>query len=120
MRKDYVRTGKNMRLESMKARYLLLLVGFILASGCLGGEQHDEEAMFSGEGTVRIIPLEGGFFGIVSDDGHDYYPINLADEYKVHGQRVRFVAKLRGDVITIHQWGTPIEIVEIEAIPRGE
>jgi hypothetical protein len=110
-----------MRLKSMlRKMVLLLLIGCILSSGCLGGRDSADEAVFSGEGTVRIIPLEGGFFGIVSDDGHNYYPINLADEYKVQGLRVRYVAKLRGDVITIHQWGTPIEIIEIEAIPERE
>jgi hypothetical protein len=103
-----------------KRMVLLLLIGCILASGCLGGPQRGGDAVVSGEGTVRIVALEGGFFGIVSDDGHNYYPINLADQYKVQGLRVRYVAKLRGDVITIQQWGTPIEIIEIEAIPEGE
>jgi hypothetical protein len=104
----------------LRRMVLVLLIGCILSSGCLGGPQRGEDTVFSGKGTVRIVPLEGGFFGIVSDDGHNYYPINLPDKYKVQGQRVRFVAKLRGDVITIHQWGTPIEIIEIEALPKGE
>ncbi|MDG6256237.1 MAG: hypothetical protein QCH35_01420 [Methanomicrobiaceae archaeon] len=121
MHKDYDSRRKEFRLKSMKQRMvLLLLIGCILSSGCLGGQQRGEDAVFSGKGTVRIVPLEGGFFGIVSDDGHKYYPINLADEYKVQGLRVRFVAQLRGDVVTIQQWGTPIEIIEIEAIVGEE
>jgi len=45
-----------------------------------------------GLGTIRFIPLEGGFYGIDADDGAQYYPINLDDQYRVDGMRISFSA----------------------------
>ena len=56
---------------------------------------------FKARGTVRYIPLEGGFYGIIADDGKKYLPLNLPEKYKHDGLRVCFRAKLRKDVATI-------------------
>jgi hypothetical protein len=70
----------------------------------------------SDNGTVRFIDLEGGFFGIVGDDGEEYYPMNLDDEFQVNELRVHIEAQLQKDTMTIQMWGTPILITRIEAI----
>ncbi len=62
------------------------------------------------------IDLEGGFYGIVSDDGKKYLPINLDKSYKIAGTRVKFTFKERKDIFTIYMWGEPIEILKIEKI----
>jgi len=65
-------------------------------------------------GTVRYIPLEGGFFGIIGDDGQRYDPLeSLPEEFRVDGKRVSFSAKQR-DGYTTHMWGTAITIISIE------
>ena len=66
------------------------------------------------KGTVRYIDLEGGFWGIVSDDGKHYDPINLATEYQQEGLRVAVEAVVSNRV-GIRMWGT---IVEIKAITK--
>lgn len=63
-------------------------------------------------GTVKYIDLEGGFWGIVADDGKHYDPINLAKDYQQEGLRV-VVDAVVTNRIGIHMWGT---IVEIKAI----
>ena len=69
----------------------------------------------SGTGTVQFVTLEGGFYGIVGDDGHYYDPTNLSQELQEDGTRVRFTAERR-DVASAHMWGQVVELVEIERI----
>ena len=64
--------------------------------------------------TVRYIDLEGGFYGIESDAGDSYLPINLAEEYKEDGLRILFKMRERSDIMTTKMWGKTVEIVEIE------
>ena len=72
--------------------------------------------LFLKTGTVRYISLEGGFYGIVTDTGEKYLPLNLPEEYRVDGLRVEFKARIRRDVVTIYMWGIPIEIIEIRRL----
>ena len=74
------------------------------------------EGIFEMYGTVKYIGLEGGFYGIIGDDGGRYQPLNLPEEYRVDGLRIWFKAKIREDVATIYMWGTPIEILEVKAL----
>lgn len=65
-------------------------------------------------GTVRYIPLEGGFFGIIGDDGQRYDPLeSLPEGLRIDGKRVSFSARQR-DICTIHMWGMVITIISIE------
>lgn len=67
-------------------------------------------------GTVASLDLEGGFFGIIGDDGEQYEPLNLDEKYREDGLRVAFDAEPAKDVATIHMWGTPVNLVHIEEI----
>jgi inhibitor of cysteine peptidase len=91
---------------------VLLLVTLTITTlvGCSRGEA------VSGTGTVKYIDLEGGFYGIVGDDNKHYDPMNLDQTYQQDGLRVRFQARIRQDISSIHMWGTIIEITKIEKI----
>ena len=73
-------------------------------------------------GTISYIDLDSGFYGIIGDDGTNYYPIHsFNSEYRVEGQRVSFVATTREDYYAILssdilQWGIPMEVISINAI----
>jgi hypothetical protein len=69
------------------------------------------------EGTVLWVDLEGGFYGILGDDGQQYDPLNLPMEYQVHGLRVTFAARIRDDLASAHMWGY---LITIESIDRAE
>jgi inhibitor of cysteine peptidase len=90
----------------------LLLVALTLTAlvGCGRGEA------ISGTGTVKFVDLEGGFYGIVGDDGQNYDPMNLDQTYQEDGLRVRFQAKIRQDMASIHMWGKIIELTRIEIL----
>ncbi|MCS7242333.1 MAG: hypothetical protein NZ706_06645, partial [Candidatus Caldatribacterium sp.] len=67
--------------------FLLLLASF----GCRGGCPLCGRIQVTG--TVVYVPLEGGFFGILGDNGVQYEPVNLPEEFRVDGLRVVFVAE---------------------------
>jgi hypothetical protein len=78
-------------------------------------------SMIAATGTIRYVDLEGGFYGITVDKGVqygtvDFFPINLADQFKVNNSMVRFTGVPQRDVVTTSMWGIPIQIVEMEKI----
>jgi hypothetical protein len=77
-------------------------------------QQQKNEQMITG--TVMYIPIEGGFYGLVADDGKKYDPINLPEEYKQNGLRVKFQVERKKSMASIHMWGIIAEIVKIEKL----
>ena len=103
---------------------LLILGALFIGAGCKTTSEPSaseeapvnvqmEDAMI---GTVTHIDLEGGFYGIMTEDGGKYFPINLDDAYKEDGLRIQFTMRERTDVMTTTMWGTTIEITAIEKL----
>ncbi len=69
-------------------------------------------------GTVKYIALEGGFYGIVTDDKKNLDPLNLSKEYQVDGKRIQFKYIEKKDMASFHMWGTIIEIIEISGLKK--
>ncbi|MDG5816123.1 hypothetical protein QA601_13600 [Chitinispirillales bacterium ANBcel5] len=65
-------------------------------------------------GTITYIDLEGGFYGIITEEGERYRPINLPEEFREDGLKVTFSGSVAEDVVGIHMWGKPFEIDHIE------
>ncbi|KAF1076636.1 hypothetical protein [Methanogenium sp. MK-MG] len=96
------------------ALLLCLVAAAVLACGCTDGGVKDPDAV-SGAGTVVYNDFEGGFYGIVTDDGTRYLPLNLPDEFAQDNLSVTFAGTVQKDVVTIQQWGTPLELSEISS-----
>jgi hypothetical protein len=74
-----------------------------------------------GTGNVTYINTEGGFYGIIVDTGGKsgvvrYLPLDLDSEFSEDGIVVSFTAKGNPDVITISQWGLPVNIVRMKKL----
>jgi len=68
------------------------------------------------EGKVVYLRFEGGFWGIVSDDGRSYDPGGLAPEFQVEGLRVRVKAEPLKDAVSFRMWGALVRIIAIERL----
>ena len=104
------------------AACLVLLV----AAGCRNGgpesrpESRSKTAAARGQivtGTVRHIDLEGGFYGIETDDGTKLDPVNLPEEFRQDGVRVRVRVEELKDRVSTHMWGKIVRIVDIKRLP---
>lgn len=95
---------------------LILVLGIVVAmAGCLM-DNNDIKGV-QGTGTVRYQSLEGGFYAIIGDDGKNYDPINLPEDLRKEGLRIRFRAKARPDMASVHMWGTIIELKQVDPLP---
>lgn len=74
-----------------------------------------DDRPIEGTGTIRYVDLEGGFYGLVAEDGTKYDPTPLPDSLREDGLPVRFRIKEK-DVMTTRMWGTPVEVLGIERI----
>ncbi|MEW6217106.1 MAG: serpin family protein [Candidatus Bipolaricaulota bacterium] len=103
-----MRRRQALRYGMMVGLGLLMVAGAAWGSGCA-----NEGDLIVGAGTVRHIPLAGGFYGIVAEDGTEYLPLNLDVRFQVDHLRVVFAVKPEPDAVTIHMWGTPVRVVEV-------
>lgn len=67
----------------------------------------------AGTGTITQVGVEGGFFGIAGDDDKNYDPVNLPEDFKVDGLKVKFQLK-KTEQASFHMWGIVVEVVKIE------
>lgn len=95
----------------MRLAYSIFFFAFALIAlavlSCGGNE------IVKGTGTIEYLDLEGGFYGIIADDGEHYDPINLPVQFQHDGMRVRFKAEIINNQTSTHMWGTIVEVVWI-------
>ncbi|MBP2145002.1 hypothetical protein J2129_000456 [Methanofollis sp. W23] len=119
------------RLWPVVLAVVALLCSAVLIAGCTGtdrGEEVNETVNetvtetgtmpdgITGTGTVTYIDLEGGFYGIIGDDGEHYLPLDLDEAFERDGLEVRFTLAPADEIVTIQQWGRPVYVVSIEEI----
>lgn len=67
-------------------------------------------------GTMTHVPLSGGFWGILGEDGNHYRPVSpLPKEICKEGLNVRFEFS-REERMSIFMWGKGIRIHEIKPV----
>ena len=116
-----------MNPQKNKARFAtavlvgVLLGGVLMLGGCGSSEpQIEPEDVVSGVGTVVYVELEGGFYGIEARNGARYLPLNLDAAFQEDGMDVRFRAEFRDTVLTIQQWGRPVQLLDILPVTFDE
>ncbi|WP_196141031.1 hypothetical protein [Aliikangiella sp. G2MR2-5] len=72
------------------------------------------------KGTIQYISLEGGFYGIVTENGQKLLPMNLDKAFMQDGAIIEFSGKMESGMMTIQQWGKPFKITEIKLIKAGK
>jgi hypothetical protein len=82
---------------------------------CCNDPANGGQTEINEKGTVTYLRFEGGFFGIIGDDGKDYDPMDMPQEFKVDGLRVQFTANYT-DLLSYHMWGYIIKLITIEKL----
>lgn len=67
-------------------------------------------------GKVVYQNFSGGFWGIVSDSGKEYRPVNFPNQLKKEGVRVDIVIKKMKDEVSLFMWGEPVKIVSFSTL----
>ena len=71
------------------------------------------EAVIRITGTVHHLDQEGGVYVIRAEDGTQYRPLEIPEDFRVDGLAVEAQAKRRDDVITVDMAGQAIELLDI-------
>lgn len=91
---------------------VMVMLSCLIAQSCT--TDIGEDSVLTG--TVVYLSFEGGFYGIKGDDGRNYDPVNLPQEFRVDGVRVRIEVKELNGLTSIHMWGIPVELVHIQKL----
>jgi hypothetical protein len=102
-------------MKTRHALFLLLLLPGLFTSAWADAQKGQP---IKTTGTIKHQGLEGGFWGIVGDDGQNYDPQNLSPEFQKEGLRVSFEAETKPDAASFHMWGTIIEIKSMKKLGR--
>lgn len=65
-------------------------------------------------GKAKFQNIDMGFWGIISDDGKKYRPINMPEQLKVEGADVHCVVQEVDYDVDIYMWGTAVEVISFE------
>jgi hypothetical protein len=71
------------------------------------------EAILRLTGTVHHLDLEGGVYVIRTEDGTQYRPVELPEEFRVDGLAVEAEAKRRDDLMSVDMVGPAVELLDI-------
>ncbi len=107
---------------SKKEKFLILATFLAMAAVMLiimfgiTGTALSLEKVKTIKGTVHYISAEGGFWGIIGDDGKNYEPIHLPAELRKGGLKAEFTLIVLEGHISIRMWGTLVEILDYTII----
>ena len=102
-----------MRTKTKSALLIVLIATVTLTPIGLGVFFHNNVVF---PGTITYLSFEGGFYGIMSDAGEGYDPINLPPELEEDGLRVFVIALRNLQMGSFHMWGENIEIRHIHQL----
>ena len=104
------------RIVSSKLSIVIVMIGIVGASAllaqCYWLSQYYSTSIIYGTGVVRYLPFEGGFYGIVGDNGSHYDPMNLPLAFRIDGLKVRF-SGIAQNLLSTHMWGRIIKLTSI-------
>jgi hypothetical protein len=106
------------QLLSLKLWVIVMIIGVVfvlIGASALSTQFTNSDGLIHGKGTVKYLSFEGGFYGIAGDDGKNYDPINMPQEFRVDGLRVQFTANLT-DYLSFHMWGYVVKLFSIERL----
>jgi len=94
----------------------LMILLLVTLFSCILAQGNADSNIVEGTGSMTYQNFEGGFYGIVADDGTHYDPINLPSEFKKNGLRVKFKGIIKKELVSFHMWGSLLELLYIEKL----
>lgn len=92
-----------------------ILILILFSQTAWAAESSSQSQTFHLTGQIQSSTIEGGFYGIIGDDGRKYQPTNLPRKFKKDGLAIKFDAKIKNAMSTF-QWGTIVELSNVAPI----
>lgn len=98
--------------------YAVVLFAMAFASASFAEDASDDDDTIAITGRIERYFIGGGagFYAIKADDGTEYRPERLSNEFQREGLRVKATARISGGGkgLLTKGWEVPVEIIEIE------
>ena len=65
-------------------------------------------------GTVSYHNIETGFWGITDTKGNDWLPVNMPEQLKIKGAKVRCTIRRLDDWAGTAMWGVPVKVISFQ------
>lgn len=95
-------------------RLLFSLLLLLATSACSAATNTPDAAKTPINGKVVYVAVEGGFYGLVSEDGQRYLPTDLPREFRQDGLPVRVRLEPLPATVGFRMWGTKVRLLTIE------
>ena len=105
-----------MKIRNKLSGFLLFLLLLTLFCPTAMAAQPTPPTPLHLTGQVYYENIEGGFYGIIGDDGIKYQPTNLPRKFKKEGLSLKFDAKMKDGLVSAFQWGTIVELSNVSEI----
>lgn len=92
--------------------FLPVVIIMVCLTGCAGNTAVAQDAITI-TGQVTYVDLEGGFYGIVADDGRHFDPMNLPADMQVDGLAITATLEPQTEVLSFRMWGKIVNVIEI-------
>lgn len=92
----------------------LLILLFACSAGAGPTATDRQPADFFIDARVVHVAVEGGFYGLVTQDGQRFDAGPLPAPFRVDGLAVRARLQPLPPTITTHMWGRKVKLLEIE------
>jgi len=93
---------------------IMLFIWAIISGVSAASEQiSDNSSLFPFEGTIVYQDLEGGFFGIITEEGEKLLPIDLPDKYTIDGLRISGIATPETGMVSSNMWGEMVSVDDL-------
>jgi len=67
-------------------------------------------------GKIVHKDIEGGLWGIVTQEGTEYQLVNMPEQLKSVGSEVTIKIRIHEDAVTSGMWGQPAEVVSFSTL----
>ena len=67
-------------------------------------------------GTVKYLELEGGFWGIIGEDGTEYRPVDMPAELQEQELDVEATLLQVEEEMSMHMWGEPVKVQDFKVV----
>ncbi len=96
-----------------KIQVLVFLFLTFISNTTIAAQPTPPPTTFHLTGQVAYSAIEGGFYGILGDDGVKYQPTNLPRKFKKENISLKFDAKIKDSMVSAFQWGTIVELSNV-------
>ncbi|MFK8105371.1 MAG: hypothetical protein AB8G15_22855 [Saprospiraceae bacterium] len=67
-------------------------------------------------GTVKFQNLGMGFWGVIGDNGEEWRPVNMPEQLKSEGAKVKLKIEVLTEDMSMFMWGKAVKLISFHTL----